>query len=129
MMLMHQICLLFAFLGSAYALEDLARPPATVEAFDGGFNLTMSTGDYKSQTSYKFNGCNPEQQRSLTAATVDAVFIAWQGLDVLNVPGGAARYWIDFNTPTAIDFFGPNRKDNDLQTKILSKSPHYRGLI
>lgn len=130
MKFINQICLLVALICDTNAYQDLVRPPATVEAFDGGFNLSMNTGDYTSQTSYKFNGCNAKQQGLLTDATVDAVFVASQALDIITVPGSGSAVFVNFNTRAAIEYFGPDTKhDSHLRLRIISKPGHYRGLV
>lgn len=90
---------------------------------EGGFNISRNEGNFTTQTSYKYNKCSGDQQKSLKKAVIDATVLAFQGLDTLTVqPGSPPIHYVNFRHETAVDFFGPRSKNGKEQQKIVSKS-------
>ena len=114
--------IIFNLFNLAFAVSSGFQPPVSIDSFDGGFNLTSNVTGPSILTSYKYYMCSPPQQKVLQQAVEDGTWIAWQGLKLIQMPGTAPRPWLNFNTQSAIDFFGPPSENGALQTKISSKS-------
>ena len=93
----------------------------------GGFNATVKDPKYRSQTTYYFHKCSAEQEKTLKQAVEDGSWLANEGLKYIARPGGPTLPWSDFESKSAIDYFGPTSENANYQARI--KSPFLCPLI
>ena len=93
----------------------------TSDPIDNGFMISSSWGNFTAQTRYVYRGCNSMEQGLLWDAVIGAATIAYAGLTVVNLSGNSVDFAVDFNTQSAIEYFGPTSHNQDQQQWIRSK--------